>query len=166
LEVDEREVPLKTPPPESGPQAAIPLPPGLEQPLTPSEYDSGIHRAEQLDIELPYAGPTHAQLGQTIELEEARGPALELDMRGKSSVPSPPVDELEAPLPARVHTEPPVSVKAVRVSVAPEPLVPEVSERAVPAAEAQPLRVSPPRRAFAPTTFLELLDASLGLGTD
>jgi hypothetical protein len=73
-----REVPLKTPPPESGPQAAVALPAGIHAPLAPD-----IEELLEADI-LPSGGvrsavPTAEQLGQTIELEEARGPSLELD---------------------------------------------------------------------------------------
>ena len=75
---DGREVPLKTPPPESGPQAAMALPVGIHAPLAPD-----IEELLEADI-LPVGGvhadlPTTEQLGQTIELEEARGPHLELD---------------------------------------------------------------------------------------
>jgi len=71
-----REVPLKTPPPESGPQAALPA--GLHAPLAPD-----IEELLEADI-LPSGGvraavPTPEQLGQTIDLEEARGPSIELD---------------------------------------------------------------------------------------
>ena len=73
-----REVPLKTPPPESGPQAAVALPVGIHAPLAPD-----IEELLEADI-LPVGGvnadlPTAEQLGQTIDLEEARGPHLELD---------------------------------------------------------------------------------------
>lgn len=79
IEHDEgREVPLKTPPPESGPQAAVALPVGIHAPLAPD-----IEELLEADI-LPVGGvnadlPTAEQLGQTIDLEEARGPHLELD---------------------------------------------------------------------------------------
>ena len=74
---EDREVPLKTPPPESGPQAAA-MPAGMHAPLSPD-----IEELLEADI-LPSAGvraavPTPEQLGQTIELDEARGPSLELD---------------------------------------------------------------------------------------
>ncbi len=81
IEHDEgREVPLKTPPPESGPQAAVALPVGIHAPLAPD-----IEELLEADI-LPAGGvnadlPTTEQLGQTIDLEEARGPHLELDQR-------------------------------------------------------------------------------------
>lgn len=73
-----REVPLKTPPPESGPQAAMALPAGIHAPLAPD-----IEELLEADI-APKGGvraalPTAEQLGQTIDLDEARGPSLELD---------------------------------------------------------------------------------------
>ena len=97
-----REVPLKTPPPESGPQAATALPVGIHAPLAPD-----IEELLEADI-LPVGGvnaavPTTEQLGQTIELEEARGPHLELD----SALAAAPADheqsheELEVTLPRR-----------------------------------------------------------------
>ncbi|MES1186313.1 MAG: hypothetical protein ABUL60_21050, partial [Myxococcales bacterium] len=99
----EREVPLKTPPPESGPQAA-PLPTGMAAPAAPdvdallggeleipTRADAGVTTAQ---------GPTPEQLGQTIDLEEARGPSLELAEQKGSDAPAPaPVEELEVPLP-------------------------------------------------------------------
>ncbi|HKO53031.1 MAG TPA: hypothetical protein VJV79_35220 [Polyangiaceae bacterium] len=79
IQLDEgREVPLKTPPPESGPQAAAALPVGIHAPMAPD-----IEELLEADI-VPVAGvhaalPTAEQLGQTIDLEDARGPSLELD---------------------------------------------------------------------------------------
>ena len=99
-----REVPLKTPPPESGPQAATALPVGMQAPLPPDIEDlleadiqpkGGVHSAM----------PTAEQLGQTIDLEEARGPSLELD-HPPAFVPEPlqedlSSEELEVTLPGR-----------------------------------------------------------------
>jgi hypothetical protein len=100
---DGREVPLKTPPPESGPQAAVALPAGIHAPLAPD-----IEELLEADI-LPVGGvnaaqPTTEQLGQTIDLEEARGPQLELD--SALAAPAPvhqelPNEELEVTLPRR-----------------------------------------------------------------
>ena len=100
-----REVPLKTPPPESGPQAAVALPAGMHAPLSPD-----IEELLEADI-LPSAGvraavPTAEQLGQTIDLDEARGPSLELDQPVALS-PQPlhddgPSEEAEITLPGRV----------------------------------------------------------------
>ncbi|HMJ14741.1 MAG TPA: hypothetical protein VK524_25190 [Polyangiaceae bacterium] len=160
----EREVPLKTPPPESGPQAALPLPPGLEQPPLPTEYDSGVHPAEDVKVGLPAAGPTHAQLGQTIELEEPHGPDLELDMRSKVPAPElePAEDELEAALPD-------ASVERMRpapASLPAEEIEPERTGRPLVHSDVAPASFSRAARPFAPSTFAELLDASLALGRD
>ena len=97
-----REIPLKTPPPESGPQAAMPV--GIHAPLSPD-----IEELLEADI-LPATGvraahPTAEQLGQTIDLEEARGPSLELDQPAAFSSDALqedlPSDELEVTLPGR-----------------------------------------------------------------
>ncbi len=98
-----REVPLKTPPPESGPQAAMALPMGIHAPLAPD-----IEELLEADI-LPVGGvnaavPTTEQLGQTIDLEEARGPHLELDSAVAQPAPLQeelPNEELEVTLPQR-----------------------------------------------------------------
>ncbi|MEI9941490.1 MAG: hypothetical protein WDO69_30080 [Pseudomonadota bacterium] len=98
-----REVPLKTPPPESGPQAAVALPMGMHAPLAPD-----IEELLEADI-LPSGGmraaqPTAEQLGQTIDLEEARGPSLELDQppfNPDALQEDLPNEELEVTLPGR-----------------------------------------------------------------
>jgi hypothetical protein len=100
---DGREVPLKTPPPESGPQAAMALPVGIHAPLAPD-----IEELLEADI-LPVGGvsaavPTTEQLGQTIDLEEGRGPHLELDSALAQPAPLQeelPNEELEVTLPQR-----------------------------------------------------------------
>ncbi len=96
----EREVPLKTPPPESGPQeAAIPMPAGIAAPPAPD-----VDALLGAEAEIPTTadtGPTQEQLGQTIDLEEARGPQLELDTPRAEAMPAPAQHELEMPLPAR-----------------------------------------------------------------
>lgn len=99
----EHEVPIKTPPPESGPQEAVlPMPAGLASPAAP-DVDELLGQ----ELELPQAapapvGPTQEQLGQTIDLEESRGPALELDeRRTEVEGAATPHEELEMPLPER-----------------------------------------------------------------
>jgi hypothetical protein len=94
----EREVPLQTPPPESGPQAAMPM--GMAAPPAP---DVDALLSDELDIPMhassSMTGPTPEQLGQTIDLDEARGPSLELaEPRGSDPAPAP-VEELEVALP-------------------------------------------------------------------
>jgi hypothetical protein len=105
MEIQEgREVPLKTPPPESGPQAAMaPLPAGIHAPPAPD-----IDELLEADI-LPahgsgsHAVPTTEQLGQTIDLGEARGPHLELDhpVAAAPHLADSPSEELEVTLPRR-----------------------------------------------------------------
>jgi hypothetical protein len=159
----EREVPLKTPPPESGPQAALPLPPGIEQPPLPGEYDSGVHPAEEVKVDVPAVGPTHAQLGQTIDLEEPHGPDLELDMRSRAPAAEPAQDELEAALPD-------ASVERMRPapsSLPPQELPePERTERVQAHSDVAPASFARAAKPFAPSTFVELLDASLALRPD
>jgi hypothetical protein len=98
----EHDVPLKTPPPESGPQEA-PVAPAMAAAAAP---DVDALLGEELEIPTrgqasPPAVPTAEQLGQTIELEEARGPSLELAEPVQSSVPPAGVEELEVALPPR-----------------------------------------------------------------
>jgi len=110
---EEREVPLKTPPPESGPQEA-PLAAAyaedtsevdqlLEADLPPvaahHSLSSPFDTVEAPFRSMPSPGPTPEQLGQTIELEEGTGPELELaPPRAPSEQPRP--EELEMPLPS------------------------------------------------------------------
>jgi hypothetical protein len=202
----EREVPLKTPPPESGPQAA-PMPMGIAAPSAPdvdallggeleipTRADSGISAAQ---------GPTTEQLGQTIDLEEARGPSLELaEQKGSDAPAAPAIEELEAPLPgptlvggydenlqpppeARDELEahlrrqdddipPPPESLAQYPSVQPQAPAPEIvpvyaAAPADPEVVARPLPTGSPesfgsvRETFRVSSFVELLDASLGL---
>jgi hypothetical protein len=201
----EREVPLKTPPPESGPQEAPPVT-GFAAPAAP-DVDALLEG--ELDIPTRQAVhavvPTPEQLGQTIELEEARGPSLEL-AEHRSDAPAPaPVEELEVALPGRdavggyddnlppppearddleAHRRrleddippPPESLatlpsvqpgpapEIVPLDVAPAPLeaaAPEIIARPVPAGS--PEGYASVREAFRPSSFSELLDASLSL---
>jgi len=201
----EREVPLKTPPPESGPQAA-PMPTGMTSPSAPDvdallggELDIPTRADAGLSVS---RGPTPEQLGQTIELEEARGPSLELAEPKRVDAPAAAaIEELEAPLPgptlvggyddnlqpppeARDELEahlrrqdddipPPPESLAQYPSVQPHAAAPEiVPVQAAPAGPeviARPIPTGSPesfgavREAFRPSSFLELLDASLGL---
>lgn len=202
LESD-REVPIKTPPPESGPQEA-PLP----QPMTaPAAPDVDALLGGELDIptrEATPAGPTAEQLGQTIELEEARGPQLELAEPARTT---PPVsEELEVSLPPRevvgsyddnllpppearedleAHRRsleddippPPESLAtlpSVQPAAPPAEIIPvqAKSEPSGPEIIARPLPIGSPesfgstREAFRPSSFAELLDASLSLDGD
>jgi hypothetical protein len=199
----EREIPIKTPPPESGPQEAPPT--GLAAPAAP---DVDALLSGELDIptrEVAAAapGPTTEQLGQTIELEEARGPSLEVEeARAEAGAPAP-VEELEVALPGpnvvggyddnlqpppearddleahrrRLESDiaPPPESLAQLPSVqpgAPEivPLAsapatgPELVARPIPAGA--PEAISSVRDTFRPSSFSELLDASLALNGD
>jgi hypothetical protein len=199
----EREVPIKTPPPESGPQAA-PLPPGMAAPAAP---DVDALLGEELDIPtrtaVAEAGPTAEQLGQTIDLEEARGPALELAEQKASEAPSrpAPAEELEMALPGRDvvgsyddSLQPPPEAReeleahrrkleADDIPPPPESLAtlpsarpgapqivpveasgPEVVAR--PISTASPEAISSVRQSYRPSSFVDLLDASLALRGD
>jgi hypothetical protein len=200
----EREVPLKTPPPESGPQAAPP-PTGLAAPPAPdvdallggeldipTRADSGITAA---------SGPTAEQLGETIDLEEARGPSLELAEHQQAAAAPAPIEELEVPLPgptlvggydenlqpppeARDDLEahrrrqeddipPPPESLAQLPSEQPGPpaaaVVPIYHAQPEPELVARPIPSGSPeafaavREPFRPSSFVELLDASLAL---
>ncbi len=202
----EREVPIKTPPPESGPQEAPPVT-GFAAPAAP---DVDALLGDELDIPTrevaPAVVPTPEQLGQTIELEEARGPSLEL-AEHKFDAPAPsPTEELEVALPERdagggyddnlqpppearddldAHRRrleediaPPPESLATLPSVQPGPVPeivpvdvapsaqlgasePEIIARPVPSGS--PEGFTSAREAFRPSSFSELLDASLSL---
>lgn len=180
LEAD-REVPIKTPPPESGPQEA-PLPAGISAPAAPDvdallnqELDIPTHAEDR--IPAAAVGPTPEQLGQTIDLEEARGPALELAEPKASELPGPaPVEELEVALPGREvvggyhdNLQPPPEARedleAHRRRLEDELQPgPEVVARPVPAGA--PATFGAAREGFRPGSFTELLDASLALRGD
>lgn len=179
----EREIPVKTPPPESGPQEALPAT-GLEAARTPD--------VDQLEADLdspPSMGPTAEQLGETIELEEPRGPELEIDVTveeepAAASVAVP--EELEAALPRPSLQSGLYDVTAPPPAAYPEPVLadepPSVQAPAahqtvpveVPAATGPERTVRPAfgatdvadvrlGAAASPKTFVELLDASLGV---
>ena len=223
MEIQEgREVPLKTPPPESGPQAAM-----APMPAPPAPDIDELLEADILPVSStssPASVPTTEQLGQTIDLEEARGPRLELDHPVAASAATAPAEELEVTLPRRefgggyqddlmpppearqdldahlqrvgdeaippppeslaqypslqpsastsgtfaaspsVTTESPSEAVSMVTIEAPSgvELSPELLARPElgPSAVAKFIRAEPPR----PSTFLELLDASLTLG--
>jgi hypothetical protein len=208
----EVDVPLKTPPPESGPQEA-------PAPATAAEAaDVDALLAQEIDIPTrepigvpPGLGPTPEQLGQTIDLEETRGPAIELleHAHREERTAAAAAEELEVALPSREaaggydHTlapppdalseleahrrrleeenipAPPESLaqlpsvqpkvaappESAVVQAAPEaPLSPEVVARPIPAGA--PEAFASVREPFRPSTFVELLDASLALHGD
>jgi len=140
VELDEgREIPLKTPPPESGPQVAPP--PAMPSPPLPE-----IQTAEEVEV-VSGPRPTAAQLGATVELEE--GEEAEIEM-GEPIAEAPPVHLIreETPAPAA-------------------PLTSEVIARpAPPTAAPAHAMAHAAAQAFQPKSFLELLDASISLGND
>jgi hypothetical protein len=170
----EREIPVQTPPPESGPQEALPAT-GLEAPRLP--------HVEDLEADLsgpPSMGPTAEQLGETIELEAPRGPELEIDITVSEEEPDvpAPAEELEVTLPRAS-----LQSGLYDVSLAAPPSI-DVPEREVHVAVTVPAVASnaeSPERLARPAlgatdvaevrfgtrtaekSFLELLDASLGL---
>lgn len=180
--VAEREAPFKTPPPESGPQEALPPPAILEAPRLPEireTFGSDISvRAE--------VGPTPEQLGDTIDLPEPSRAPLELDVAAAPVAPidiePPPVsEELEVTLPRRESVgvydaglSPPAGardeLRRYEEQAAPvEPGAPVEASGIVSRPELSGVvvsRFSAAARAFTPKSFVELLDASLGLGSD
>lgn len=175
----EREIPVKTPPPESGPQEALPAT-GLEAARLPD--------VTELEADLsgpPSMGPTAEQLGETIELDAPRGPELEIDVtvvaEDEPAVPAP-AEELEVSLPrsslqsglydvAAASAAPAVSVEVPPVAVHEAAATPPARsvEEAGPERAQRPLlgatdvaQVSLATPSTA-RTFVELLDASLGL---
>jgi hypothetical protein len=166
---DEHEVPIKTPPPESGPQEAMPAASALEAPRLPD-------MREAFD-----RGPTPEQLGETIELPEASNAELELDVRAAEPHAEPVSEELEVALPVRE------SASAFDANLSPPPSARDEMRRyddqaATDGSMAEPIEATQVVRRreiagatvsrvlkaaeFTPKTFLELLEASLRLGSD
>ena len=176
---DGREVPVKTPPPESGPQeAALPL--NIEQP--------GVPEPTSLEQDLPQADshPTAEQLGDTIELGVPSRVPIELDPQ--LSVKSPQLetpDELEVSLPRRElpsgmydsslkvaspvearseAAEPAVTPPTDRPPVYPQVVAPLTADTtARPALGGVAVARGIPARPAATQSFLETLDTSLAL---
>jgi hypothetical protein len=137
VELDEgREIPLKTPPPESGPQEAPPI--GLASPPLPE-----IEEEELVETDIiSRSQPTAAQLGATVDLEPAE--PLEFELAPPPPLPTPP--------PPRVPTPAPPPPESVRPEVVARPALAGTAGAFVTAA-----------RTFKPESFVELLDASLSL---
>ena len=142
VELDEgREIPLKTPPPESGPQAAPPpyVPPAAPVPLDAEPLSEG-------DIQSPSVPPMRAD-ESLFELDE---PPAEIEVAQSAPTPAPPpvIEALEAPIehaPESGEVAPDVVARPALPQAAPSSYVAAV-------------------RGFRPSTFVELLDASLSLG--
>jgi hypothetical protein len=178
---EEPPVPLKTPPPESGRQVAGPPSDALGAARVRGALETAETSAEEpTELELPEApaGPTPEQLGETIELEVSEGPELELAAPVEPK-PAPAPDALEAPIPASEAPGrfdqalvPPPDARAElekhrQQAGAEEPAAvetgPEVMRRKAVPPDALPATFSGEAQAFQPSTFLELLDASLKL---
>jgi hypothetical protein len=168
---DEHEVPIHTPPPESGPQEAVlPLPAGIEAPRAPAFEEEEMVRPVSL-------GPTTEQLGETIELDEPEGPEIEIEVAGLAP-PKPaterPVEELEVTLPRAempsgtydlsvsmpAESAPGLPSAAPTVPAAPT-VAPDITARPqiLDADVARVVRISEK----SPENIAELLDGSLGL---
>lgn len=188
LEMDQgREVPLKTPPPESGRQVATPPSQGLQQPAPPADLGAEVDELLEADISSGTqharpAGPTPEQLGQTIDLEEAGGEPLELEAPAAPTPAPARSEELEAPLPPREafgsYTDglvPPPEAHAeleARRRRDAEPVAepsaadvkPDVVKRPAITASGPAAEFVAAARDFKPESFQQLLDASLSLG--
>jgi hypothetical protein len=177
----EHEVPIKTPPPESGRQVMAPSiqiedDSGGEADLSGSNDVDSLLEADLSGGHIsraPERGPSMEQLGETVELEGADAPAahLELDAIAAEEAPPASADELELDLPKQHYAAvqpmaapPPVEVRSAAAPSPPQAISaagPTLVERPavdVPAAEV--IAASPQK---IPETFIELLDASLGL---
>jgi hypothetical protein len=159
----EVEEPLLTPPPESGKQRTA----------TPTTHVS--------------VAPTVEQLGEVLELGELAGPSLELDEAPTAVSKKHEPEELEFVPQTVRHPEPPPEPRRPPMATLsggftkelptgvrkPEPapveavsaLTPEVIARTAVVPSAPVIDVIAQAQAFRPQSFLELLDASLKLGT-
>ena len=140
---DGREVPLVTPPPESGPQEA-PMPPAdaLRSPSVPELSAAEADGVDSLLDPTPAdSGPSPSQIGQTVELDDSGSSQLELD----------------EPLGAAPPRAPAKSGPALSA----QPLSPEVTNRTT--LTGDPAKIAE-AQAFHPENFAALLDASIALG--
>lgn len=177
-DLEEREVPLHTPPPESGRQVTNPV----QIPAQGAVPGDLLEVGEEISARRSGSGPTLEQLGETIELDEPLGGDLELDEASEALTPPPPPprDELEQDLspvsPAaydaslelpssaaeelvghRVRERATDELGAAPVATAPTAVV----ERPVLHARPAEIKGTVPRPE--PRSFLELLDDSLAL---
>lgn len=139
IDQEGREIPLKTPPPESGPQEAPPVQ-GFSAPAVPRDI-APIDDVDDLlgTTPSPIEVPTTEQLGATVDLEESVSGVIEIDVQDR-----PPS------IPPEPHAVAP-----------PKPISAEVTARPAIAPDAAPAAFS--GREFTPETFFDLLDASLKL---
>lgn len=164
--IEEHEVPIKTPPPESGPQEAMPAPAALESPRLPD-----IREAFE-------RGPTPEQLGETIELPEPSHAHLELDVRAPEPEAQPVSEELEVSLPTREASSRYDAGLAPPASAREE--IRRFDEQAAGEADLEATQIVRRRELvgtavsrflakgaeFTPKSFVDLLEASLRLGGD
>lgn len=160
-DLEEREAPLKTPPPESGRQIAT-APPG---PLQPPPADLSALRSDRDVDELLGPGPT--QPGATAQTSAA---ARESDAELEATLPEPAAAAgeykagLAPPADARFELEQRRPIRPDLPGADPE-LTSQVYERASLSPKPPAAFIERPA-APEPSTFLELLDASLGLRAD
>ncbi|MBX3125109.1 MAG: hypothetical protein KF718_00250 [Polyangiaceae bacterium] len=149
LDLEGRQIPIVTPPPESGPQAAPPVPP-MVQPPPPADLARSAGMDDLLDDQFapPLGGPTPEQLGGTVELE-AGGASLEIDEPDFQESAPPPQSS-------------PRATSRPLVAPEPEPIEAELVARPIPPPDQAPAAFA--SRSFRPETFIELLEASLSLG--
>jgi hypothetical protein len=199
----ELEAPVKTPPPESGPQEAAPPAEALAPARVP---DVAKIEGAGAEFEIKPRRPSAEQVGQTVDLGAPT--RAEIEVASSEPPPAPVRDELEAALPKREPVSP--TPKPAPVSPAPPPVVAEPTPKPAPVSPAPPataqgpvvakptpkpaeVAAAPPtpaaapqpivpevarrpeglpvqavlasgeRPAFKPQSFLDLLDASLGL---
>jgi len=189
-----REVPLKTPPPESGPQEAVIIP--RSSALPEPDVDEALPGAAEA-ARIAEGVPTSAQLGNTVTLEEGSEVEFEVEApaeSGRKESAPPPSEDFEIRLPQREaggtydsKLAPPPEAQseldAHRERAAAAVLAPAEPAESVDALgdtlpdetevfERSAVRHGPvtsvtgaPQR-FRPGSFLELLDASLKLGKD
>lgn len=180
-----REVPLKTPPPESGPQEAAVAPAGAAHGAPDlDEAPPGAAEADQVSAGMP----TSAQLGNTLSLEQGGSAHFEVDAPAEAaatpeSQPAP-SEDFEIRLPQReaagsydAKLAPPAEARGEldahrerAGALAPESAPGDASGVEVierqPVAAAEVTSVVGAAQRFRPGNFLELLDASLKLGED
>ena len=187
-----REVPLKTPPPESGPQEAVIMP--RASALPEPDVDEALPGAAEA-THIAAGVPTSAQLGNTVTLEEGNEVEFEVEApaeSGRKESAPPPSEDFEIRLPQREaggtydsKLAPPPEAQseldahreraAAAVVAASEPAESidalgdtqpdetEVFERSAVRHGPVTSVTGAPQR-FRPGSFLELLDASLKLG--
>jgi len=174
----DREVPLHTPPPESGRQITAPV----QIPSQAAPPRDLLEVGEEISPRHLGPGPTPEQLGETIELDEPLGGDLELEASEAPTPPPPPRDDLEhepprgspgaydssLELPSTAaedlvrHRAREGAVREVPAALTPIAAAPSaVVER--PVLDARPAEIKGAASPATPRSFRELLDGSLAL---